>query len=106
VRVGFAADHAQPHALAGVDHRAVEAGAGHGVVQPGLQAGAVLNHQVGPGDGVDIGWRGLVVVGVDVGLEQAGHPDPVAADVGRQVGDLGGGGDHVQDPTPGVGRVP
>jgi hypothetical protein len=80
--------------LAGVDQRAVEAGAGDGVVQPAFQAGAVLDDQVGSGDDRHIGRGGLVVVGVQVGLEQARHLDPVAADVGREVGHLGSGGDH------------
>jgi hypothetical protein len=61
-------------------------------VQPALQASAVLDDQVSSGDGLDIGRGGLVVMGVQVGLEQAGHPDPVAADVSREVGHLGGGG--------------
>jgi hypothetical protein len=43
VGVGGAADLAQPDPLAGVDQRALEAGAGDGVVQPALQlAGAVV----------------------------------------------------------------
>jgi hypothetical protein len=99
VGVGGPADLAQPHALAGVDQRAVEAGVGDGVVQPGLQAGPVLQHEVSVGDGLDVGRGGFVVVGVQVGLEQAGHLDPVPAKVSGEVGHLGGGGHHPQDPT-------
>jgi hypothetical protein len=93
------ADHTQPHALAGVDQGAVEAGIGDGVVQPALQAGSVLHDQVGAGDGLDVGRGGLEVVGVQVGLEQASHLDPVPAKVSGEVGHLGGGGHHPQDPT-------
>jgi hypothetical protein len=46
----------------------------------------------------------LVVVGVQVGLEQAGHLDPVAADVGGEAGHLGGGGHHPQGLTAGLLR--
>jgi hypothetical protein len=99
VGVGGAAHLAQLDALAGVDQRAVEAGIGDGVVQPALQAGPVLDDQVGVGDGLDVGRGGLVVVSVQVGLEQAGHLDPVPAKVSGEVGHLGGGGHHPQDPT-------
>jgi hypothetical protein len=97
VGVGLAAlAVAQRHPLAGVDHLALVAGALDGVVQPRLQADAVLEHHAGAGDGVDVGRGRLVVVGVDVRLDQAGHADPVAADHPGEVGHLGGGGDHPQ----------
>ena len=102
VGVGLALDLAQRHPLAGVDHRAVVAGALDGVAQPLLQADPVLEDQVGAGQGVDVGRGGLVVVGVDARLEQAGHLDAVAADVGRQVGHLGGGGHHLEPLAGGV----
>jgi hypothetical protein len=105
VGIGLAADVAQPYPLAGVDHRPTEARTSDGVVQPGLQAGAILDHQVGPGDGLDVGRGGFVVVGVDVGLEQAGHPHPVPANLAGEVGHLSGGGNHVEHPTCGEGSI-
>jgi len=108
VGVGLAADLAQPHPLAGVDHRAVVAGALDGVVQPRLQADAVLDHQLGGGDGLDVGRGRLVVVGADPRLEQADQVDPVGPDDGRHVGHLGGGGHHprpVRVGAPGACRL-
>jgi hypothetical protein len=74
----------------------VEAGAGDGVVEPLLQADAVLDQDVRPGDRVDVCGRGLEVVRVHVGLEDAAEPDPVAADHVGEVLDLRGGGHHIQ----------
>jgi hypothetical protein len=100
VGVGPALALAQRHPLAGVDHRAAEPGALDGVVEPVLEADAVSEHHVGAGDRVQVGRGRLVVVGVHVGLDQAGDPHPVAADDAGEVGDLRGGGDHLQRPPP------
>jgi hypothetical protein len=83
---------AQRHALAGVDDRAGEAGRTDGRIEPLLEADAVLDHDLGSGDRLNVGGRGLVVVRVDVRLDDLGDRDVVAADVPDEVRDLGRGG--------------
>ena len=93
VRVALAA-RSQGHPRAGIHHRGVAVGAGDGVVEPLLEPDAVLDDDVGAGQGIQVGRGGLVVVGVDVGLEHAVDVDAVTADDPGEVGDLGGGGHH------------
>ena len=63
-----------------------------------LEAEAVLHDDGRRGQAGDVGRGGLVVVGVDVGPEEAVDVGMVAADHPGEVGQLGGGG-HDGDPV-------
>ncbi len=61
-----------------------------------FEAEAVDDHEVGLGDGLGVGRRRLVDVGVAVGTDERVHGDAVAADLGGHVAEHGKAGDHVE----------
>ena len=84
------------HSLARVDDLAPGRGAVDRRLEPLLEAHAVLDHDVGVADRLDVSGRGLEVVGVDVRPDDVVHVGSGAGDDPGEVGELSGSGNHFQ----------
>ena len=88
----------RPEGDAGRHDRAcgISTGVADHAVEPGVEVDPVLQHDRRAGHRLDIARRRFEVVGVAVRGDHLGEADPVATDVPREVGDLGGRRDDAE----------